>query len=145
MIANCYYINPKVHNDFFFVWLSRMFYYMGIAKEVFIVYYLRDMLLVSIDQATKYTSFLAIIAQLSAAIIAFPIGKLSDIIGRKPLVIVACIVMSSCYIALLLVKDFWLLIAGVAFYGVGNGSYLAVRITIFFVSICFLIKKYYLG
>ncbi|EOD07441.1 hypothetical protein EMIHUDRAFT_218358 [Emiliania huxleyi CCMP1516] len=45
-----------------------------------------------------YTSLLAMVGQLSAAAVALPAGRLSDQLGRKPLVYASCALMGAVYV-----------------------------------------------
>ena len=51
-----------------------------------------------VDDPQKYTSLLAMIGQLSAALVAAPAGQLSDRCGRKPLVYASCVMMAGVYL-----------------------------------------------
>ena len=75
---------------------TRTFYYMGISLQAFVLFMLRDVQQVS--DPTYCTSLLAMIGQLSAALVAIPSGQLSDLYGRKPLVWTACGFMALVYI-----------------------------------------------
>ena len=83
-----YSIDAHSHPDFFWVFVTRTFYYMCISLQAFVLFMLRDVQ--GVDNPTYYTSVLAMIGQISAAIVAIPSGHLSDLYGRKPLVYAAC-------------------------------------------------------
>mmetsp|Transcript_9241 Transcript_9241/g.29736 ORF Transcript_9241/g.29736 Transcript_9241/m.29736 type:complete len:196 (-) Transcript_9241:247-834(-) len=73
-----------------------------------------------------YTSLLAMVGQLSAAAVALPAGRLSDQLGRKPLVYASCALMGAVYVGFTLQPPVEvLLVLGVA-YGCGNGVFLSV-------------------
>ena len=90
-LAQSYSIDIAAHPDFFWVFVTRTFYYMGISLQAFMLFMLRDVQQVA--DATYYTSLLAMIGQLSAAAVALPSGRLSDKVGRKPLVYTSCFLM----------------------------------------------------
>ena len=79
-----------------------------------------------VDDPKKFASMLAMISQLSAALIATPSGHLSDRYGRKPLVYASCVLMATVYLGFALVPRLdvvlWL---GVGC-GLGNGMFLSV-------------------
>eukprot|EP00966_Prymnesium_polylepis_P093427 2162455-Prymnesium_polylepis.1 len=47
-----------------------------------------------VDDPTFFTSILAMTGQLCAAVVAVPSGRLSDRLGRKPLVFASCALMA---------------------------------------------------
>ena len=49
------------------------------------------------DDPQRFTSLLAMIGQLSAALVATPAGHVSDRYGRKPLVYCSCLIMAAVY------------------------------------------------
>ena len=56
-----------------------------------------------VDDPKRFASLLAMISQLSAAVVAAPSGHLSDRYGRKPLVYASCVLMAAVYIGFALV------------------------------------------
>ena len=119
-----YSIDVVAHPDFFWVFVTRTFYYMGISLQAFVLFMLRDVQMV--DNPTYYTSLLAMIGQLSAALVAMPSGHLSDVYGRKPLVYASCVLMVLVYLGFACSPSIKLvLLLGVS-YGVGNGMFLSV-------------------
>ena len=50
-----------------------------------------------VDDPQRFTSMLAMIGQLSAALVATPAGHVSDRYGRKPLVYASCFIMATVY------------------------------------------------
>ena len=53
-------------------------------------------------------------------------GYLSDIVGRKPVIYLACATVIGVYIEFMCVYDLWKVLVGGAVYGIGNGAYLSV-------------------
>ena len=107
-------MSEKTHGDFFWVFWIRSLYYMGVSALSFMMLYIRDMTLPQYgdetpplgipgasrnDQATHYTSLIALGAQVGALCLALPIGKLSDSHGRKPYITIACALMVVVYVA----------------------------------------------
>jgi len=113
-----------VQTDFFWVFITRTFYYMGLSLQSFLLYMLRDVQ--RVDDPTYYTSLLCMIGQFSAALIAAPAGLLSDRYGRKPLVYASCTLMAIVFVGFSLSPTIrGVLILGVG-YGIGNGMFLSV-------------------
>lgn len=123
MIA-AYTIDATGSPDFFWVFVTRTFYYMGISLQAFSLFMLRDVQ--KVDDPKYYTSIIAMVGQISAAIVAVPAGRLSDQLGRKPLVYAACALMALVYVGFAFEPSVSGLIGlGVA-YGIGNGMFLSV-------------------
>lgn len=79
-----------------------------------------------VDDPKRSASLLAMISQLSAALVATPSGHLSDRYGRKPLVYTSCAIMAAVYLSFALSPRIdYVLALGVG-YGVGNGMFLSV-------------------
>ena len=118
-------LSPSTHGDFFWVFVTRAFYYMGISLQAFLLFMMRDVqqvraarrtcrmsrvrirparspaprcslaLRAQVEDPKRITSLLAMTNQLSAALIAAPSGWVSDRYGRKPLVYASCVVMAT--------------------------------------------------
>lgn len=87
-----YTIDATGSPDFFWVFVTRTFYYMGISLQAFSLFMLRDVQQVS--DPKYYTSVIAMVGQLAAAAVAVPAGRMSDELGRKPLVYASCAIMA---------------------------------------------------
>lgn len=123
-VARCYYIDRSTHSDFFWVFIVRTLYYMGVSCQAFILYFVRD--ISRSPNPLAITGIVAMLGQASASIIALPAGRMSDNVGRKPLVRWACLVMGAVYVSFLwLHSNTWLYILGFV-YGFGNGLFLPV-------------------
>lgn len=119
-----YSIDVTANSDFFWVFVTRVFYYMCISLQAFVLFMFRDVQ--QVDDPKRFASMLAMISQLSAACVAAPSGHLSDRYGRKPLVYCSCALMAAVYGGFALSPTIdvvlWL---GVG-YGIGNGMFLSV-------------------
>lgn len=119
-----FWISPSEHHDFFYVTISRTFYYMGISVQAFFLYYLRDVIHVADPEGG--VSLLAVLGQGFGAIMTVPVGILSDYMGngRKPYVFTSCFILSVSNFMLLFSREFHqvMIIASVA--GMANGAYL---------------------
>ena len=75
----------------------------------------------------KYiTSMLAMVGQLAALLVAVPSGRLSDQLGRKPLVYASCLVMAVVYIGFALAPSMLMVLVLTVGWGMGNGMFLSV-------------------
>jgi len=134
-ISHCYYLDwgPKSH-DFNLVFLSRFFYNLAISVQTFFLFFLRDVAEIKdVGHQKQLMAFAALTGQTVAAIVALPMGKLSDKIGRKLLIYFSSATMASTYLGFVFcnfaAKDpgpMFLIVAWSALYGVGNGCFLAV-------------------
>lgn len=145
-LVAAYSIDAVAYPDFFWVFVTRTFYYMGLSiqatpnpkpnpnpqpnpgrpplscspsracscpspysgihptqacssphpTQAFVLFMLRDVQKVADPKYT--TSMLAMVGQLAALLVAVPSGRLSDRLGRKPLVYASCLVMAIVYI-----------------------------------------------
>uniref|UniRef100_A0A6T5V5W8 Major facilitator superfamily (MFS) profile domain-containing protein n=1 Tax=Leptocylindrus aporus TaxID=1398097 RepID=A0A6T5V5W8_9STRA len=123
-VKDSFFISPTDHHDFFFVTVSRTFYYMGISVQTFFLYYLRDIIKVTDPEGSM--AILAVVGQAFGAIATVPIGMISDYCGkqRKPYVFASCAILSITNFSLLYIRSFRsvMIIASIA--GIANGAYL---------------------
>jgi len=127
-IKASYWISPRTHGDFFWVFVSRTFYYMGVSIQIYILYYLRDTMEdpTIADNAQTYTAILCIISQSASGIVSSVAGGVSDTLGRKPLIYLSCTIMALVYIGYCFIHTYtWVVALGLC-YGASNGVYLAV-------------------
>lgn len=123
-LVSAYSIDAVAYPDFFWVFITRTFYYMGLSIQAFVLFMLRDVQKVS--DPKYHTSMLAMVGQLAALLVAVPAGRLSDRLGRKPLVYASCALMAVSYCGFAcapgMTAVLWLTVGG----GVGNGMFLSV-------------------
>lgn len=123
-VASCYYISPASHGDFFWVFISRTFYYMAVSVQIYILYYLRD--IIHIENAKAYTAILCILSQAASGVVSLLAAPIADRTGRKPAIYVAVTVMAFVYVGYCFADTYeWVVFLGIA-YGAGNGVYIAV-------------------
>eukprot|EP01063_Lacrimia_lanifica_P018451 TRINITY_DN25354_c0_g1_i1.p1 TRINITY_DN25354_c0_g1~~TRINITY_DN25354_c0_g1_i1.p1 ORF type:complete len:494 (+),score=148.73 TRINITY_DN25354_c0_g1_i1:67-1548(+) len=135
-IYRSYTIDTTKDRDFFWVFVSRTFFYMAVSCQAFMLYYLRDVMgSKSEAKAREEMSIIALIGQFTAATVAYPMGYVTDSYGisRKVLIYVACCTMALVYVLfivcpLVVPQDYALhtIFSVAAIYGLGNGCYLAV-------------------
>jgi len=94
-IKASFYISSNEHHDFFVVFVSRTFYYMGISVMTFFTYYLEDM--IDVKDPDSVLAFAAVIGLACGLMTTYPAGLLSDYLqnGRKIYIYVACCMMAS--------------------------------------------------
>mmetsp|Transcript_16320 Transcript_16320/g.32651 ORF Transcript_16320/g.32651 Transcript_16320/m.32651 type:complete len:469 (+) Transcript_16320:296-1702(+) len=127
-LLSAYWISPATHGDFYWVFVSRTFYYMGVSIQIYILYYLRDTMEDKeiADNAQSYTAMLCILSQSASGVISSIAGGVSDTLGRKPLIYLSCTVMALVYIGYCFIHTYeWVVALGLC-YGASNGVYLAV-------------------
>eukprot|EP00438_Fugacium_kawagutii_P029173 Skav214792 [mRNA] locus=scaffold3850:53467:54279:+ [translate_table: standard] len=131
-LRKSFLIDATKDADFFWVCAGRMCYYMSTSIATFMYFYFRDMLHVE-DEAKRKTAigFLAILMQCIGMIASIPLGKLSNRLGRKPLIYISCMFMVCTFllyvIAPLVPKLAWpIVVAAAVLYGIGSGAYLSV-------------------
>eukprot|EP00927_Polykrikos_kofoidii_P065404 TRINITY_DN6115_c0_g1_i1.p1 TRINITY_DN6115_c0_g1~~TRINITY_DN6115_c0_g1_i1.p1 ORF type:complete len:579 (-),score=78.38 TRINITY_DN6115_c0_g1_i1:75-1811(-) len=123
-LLDCYYIDPSTNWDFFLVFWSRTFYYLGASVQAFLKYYLKDV--VGIEDPEDAIIKFAIVAQLSAAATAIPVGLLSDrVSSRKPFIYVACAFLATGQALTCFVRDMTEVMSVCILLGAANGIYLA--------------------
>eukprot|EP00756_Hemistasia_phaeocysticola_P062735 Hpha_TRINITY_DN6179_c0_g1::TRINITY_DN6179_c0_g1_i1::g.165037::m.165037 len=132
-VARSYVIDTSRDMDFFWVFMGRVFFYVAVSCQAFMLYYLRDALGTKEDaDRRRLMAYIALVGQAAAAVVAYPVGRLSDKVGRKMLVYFACGIMTIVYLIFIAAplvageSASTVIVATAALYGVGNGCYLAV-------------------
>ena len=116
--------SPSRHPDFFFACLGRCLFNSGLAGQVYLVYYVRDIL--GSKDAVRDTSLLSVAALLGGVVGALPSGILSDKVGKKPVIYIAIVVCIVSLICFLMAPDVYVMQAVGFIYGCGNIAYLSV-------------------
>jgi MFS family permease len=126
-------LETETDRDFFWVCVGRFFYYVSTSTVVFLMYYIRDMCDVD-DEATLRLRLATLIvcAQIVGALITVPAGRVSNSVGRKPVIYAACGIMCFTFVFYVLapflpIAKRWpaVLTAGLS-YGLGSGVYMSV-------------------
>ena len=127
MIA-AYWIDISHHRDFFYVTISRFFYYMGISSQTFFLYFIHDEIQHKNIETPKATvALLAIVGQCAGAFTCLPIGIVSDkYFGgqRKIFVYISCMFLAMGNVLLLFCKQLVHMILVCVLLGAANGIYL---------------------
>jgi len=132
-VCGSFTLDPSAHEDFLWVCIGRLFYYVSTSVTVFLYYYLRDNLQIDDEAELRIKlASLMIAAQVVGATISVPAGRSSNVFGRKPVIYLACSIMSVTFLlyiwAPLVPGDLrWHLVlsAGLC-YGLGSGIYVSV-------------------
>ncbi|KAJ8610496.1 hypothetical protein CTAYLR_007779 [Chrysophaeum taylorii] len=142
-LRSCYYVSPTdpATADFAFVWISRTLYYTGGSVQAFLQYFIRDrvratdspvfLAIMPPDDPARCVATVALVGYVAGIISAVPAGSLSDKLGRKPVVVFACVLMSVAMLGLGATPATpqhvlaWGLLGGL-----GNGAYQAVDLAL---------------
>jgi len=133
-IVDCYAMNFRGTRarDFNWVFASRLFFHMSISIITFMIYFLRDVVKLKKegDEQTKTLAIICLIGHSCSAIMAYPMARLSDICGRKPVIYVGCMVLVVSFggiaLASSMSKPLESLYCAAALYGIANGTFLSV-------------------
>jgi len=123
-IQGSFWISPSLHPDFFMVFVSRTFYYMGISSMAFFLYYLKDM--IHAPDPESAVSFVSMMGLACAASTAYPAGMLSDYFGnrRKIYIYVANIIMAAGSVGLAFADSMTTVYVLICIIGACEGCYL---------------------
>jgi MFS family permease len=133
-LASMYTISPFVpeQKSFFWLFVCRTLYYTGISAQVFLLYLLRDTAVKEDGsglvghEPQQTVARLSFIGQVGGMIAAYPAGLLSDIFGRKPLIVIACAGIISVYIMFMYIHRLTSIMYIGVYYGALNGMFLSV-------------------
>jgi MFS family permease len=116
--------SPTRFPDFVFACGGRALFNTGLAGQVYLVYYLRDV--VRVANAVQITSTIAVMALVGGVVGALPAGIISDRVGKKPVIYIS---IAACVASLALFMS-TMDVVGLQFvgfvYGIGNVAYLSV-------------------
>ncbi|MDF9816806.1 MFS transporter [Streptomyces sp. SPB162] len=120
------WVDPRVHPDFGWAWLSRFLINLGNALgTLYLLFYLTDE--VHHPDPDTGVLVLTVIYTVSATLTAIPAGIASDRIGRRKVFVVVCSVIMAVAALLLAAAHTWTAVmVAAAVLGAGFGVYLAV-------------------
>jgi len=106
--------------------LNRGLFWGGlIALSSFVLFYLEDVVGMSFAEASRFFGDLSLVLGLSLLAVALPAGRLSDRIGRRPLIVASCLIAILGNAVLLTARSRPTLILGGGLLGLAAGTYLA--------------------
>jgi MFS family permease len=119
------WIDPKVHPDFAWVWLTRALMMLAFYMiQPFLTYYLRDV--IHVRHPESQSAVVLGVILIFATFSGYFGGRLSDIIGRKKIVTMSTVLISiMCVVFIFLHSLLAALMAGIIF-GIGYGAYISV-------------------
>jgi hypothetical protein len=126
-VMAAYWIDISHHRDFFYVTISRFFYYMGISSQTFFLYFIHDEIQDDIETPRATVALLAIAGQCAGALTCLPVGIISDkYFGghRKIFVYISCICLGMANVLLLFCNHLVHMILVCVLLGAANGVYL---------------------
>ena len=118
--------------ELLWLFICRTLYYTGISAQVFLQYLLRDTAVkddgsgLTGREPQQTVARLSFIGQVGGMLCAYPAGLLSDALGRRPLIVVACVGIISVYIMFMRVHNLTTIMYIGAYYGAMNGMFLSV-------------------
>jgi len=119
------WIDPRLHPDFAWVWVTRFLVVMGMfTVQPFIQYYLADHL--GVKDPEKTAALLLAIILVGATVTGVLGGRVSDRVGRKPVVYVANGVIALASLGFLFTSSLPVAFAIGVVYGLGYGAYYSV-------------------
>ncbi|MCU1422021.1 MAG: Na+/melibiose symporter [Microbacteriaceae bacterium] len=121
-------VNPRKHPDFFWAFLARLVIVMGFQSVLsFQLYILSDYVGIGLAKANALYPIAVVVATGLLILALIPAGLISDRIGRrKPLVIVAAVIVAASTIPPLIAPNVTTAIVSLGIAGFGIGAYLAV-------------------
>eukprot|EP01062_Namystynia_karyoxenos_P016548 TRINITY_DN16042_c0_g1_i1.p1 TRINITY_DN16042_c0_g1~~TRINITY_DN16042_c0_g1_i1.p1 ORF type:complete len:578 (+),score=130.09 TRINITY_DN16042_c0_g1_i1:78-1811(+) len=131
-VRACYWVDHERYPDFYWLFVSRIFYYIGVSCQSFLQYYLRDWVrhngvALTPADAKAYTAAAAFLAQVGGAALAIPVGQMSDRpgVGRKGPLCWACTGVAACQVLYSTCQDLYSVMVVAFAYGLCNGAALA--------------------
>ena len=117
-------IDFKVHRDFgWFLFARALLGLPGVALQIYALYYLMDV--VGIPNPASVAGDLLVVVGICLLVAAYPAGRLSDRVGRKPIVIASGILGAAGILALFLSHNYMQIMVSGALLGIANGALLS--------------------
>jgi MFS family permease len=121
-----FWISPRRYPNFAWLFASRFLALLGFYSILsFLLYFLRDyMHIADFERATGRLSAAVILGALTSA---YATGRLSDRVGRRPLVSLATVVMAGTILIFLIAPSFAAMLALGFLFGIGYGAFVSVE------------------
>jgi Na+/melibiose symporter-like transporter len=117
-------IDFKTHRDFGWFLVSRALLGIpGVVLQIFVLYYLMDVVGIANPAATA--GDLMVVVGVCLLVTAYPAGRLSDRVGRKPILISSGIVGALGIVVLFFSRDYIQILLSGALLGIANGALLS--------------------
>lgn len=125
-LAEMFKIDWKKEQAFTWWFVNRALFWAGFTiVGTFLLFYIIDVIGLVEAEAQGYLARLSLVLGGSILLISLPAGKLADRIGRKPLVIWACVLTAIGSVLILLLRDLTALSIAGAFIGMGAGIFIS--------------------
>lgn len=117
-------IDFKVHRDFGWFLVARALLGMpGVMLQTFILYYLMDV--VGIANPASAAGNLLVVVGVCLLATAYPAGRLSDRLGRQPVIVTSSLLGAAGIVSLFLSQNYTQIMLSGALIGVANGALLS--------------------
>jgi len=117
-------VDFKAHRDFGWFLIARALLGMpGVMLQTFVLYYLMDV--VGIANPAAVTGNLLVVVGICLLVAAYPAGRLSDRLGRQPIVIASSLLGAVGVVVLFLSHNYSQIMLSGALIGVANGALLS--------------------
>jgi Na+/melibiose symporter-like transporter len=123
-LVRSFRIDVRKDRDFIVFLVSRLLIFMALATiQTFALFYLRDV--IGLANPATATADLLIAAGVGMLLSVYPAGRLSDKIGRRPVVISSGLLGAGGVLVIFFSTDYGVLIAGGAIVGIATGAFMS--------------------
>jgi len=123
-LARSFRIDVRKDRDFIVFLISRLLIFMALATiQTFALFYLRDV--IGLANPATATADLLIAAGVGMLLAVYPAGRLSDKIGRRPVVISSGLAGAGGILVIFFSTGYGVLIAGGAIIGIATGAFMS--------------------
>ncbi len=123
-LVHSFRLNVKKDHDFIVFLISRLLIFMALTTiQTFALFYLRDV--AGLANPATATADLLIAAGVGMLIAVYPAGRLSDIIGRRPVVIFSGLLGAAGVVVIFFATGYSIIIAGGVIVGIGTGAFMS--------------------
>ena len=123
-LARSFKINVRKDRDFIVFLISRLLIFMALATiQTFTLFYLRDV--IGLVNPATATADLLIAAGVGMLLAVYPAGRLSDRIGRRPVVISSGLVGAGGILVIFFSTSYGVVIASGAIIGTATGAFMS--------------------